>query len=203
MGRESVRLAGAGSPWQPPLVATLQNTIHEGSDALVHANNPGDAQFDPELVEALRRDLFNIYETAGREVTYVTPKGERRPYWANRFRQALQRAVNAREVVEFVEILMLRSEPSRGFFYLKDAGRLDVAVEALVVDQTKAYHSLFSHEAVRAARDRLAEHTGQSTAPPPPPPPASTATGPPLTPGSSVDIRVTVGPKGELTLALI
>jgi hypothetical protein len=26
---------------------------------------------------------------------------------------------------------------------------------------------------------------------------------PPLTPGSSVDIRVTVGPKGELTLALI
>jgi hypothetical protein len=174
----------------------------KGGDALVHAN-PGDAQFDPELVEALRSDLFNIYETAGREVTYVTQKGERRPYWANRFRQALQRAVNARGVVEFVETLMLRSEPSRGFFYLKDAGRLDVAVEALVVDETKAYHSLFSHEAVRAASDRLAEHTGQSTPPPPPPPPAGTVTVPPLTPGSSVDIRVTVGPKGELTLALI
>jgi hypothetical protein len=173
----------------------------KGGDALVHANTPGDAQFDPELVEALRSDLFNIYETAGREVTYVTPRGERKPYWANRFRQALQRAVNASEVVEFVETLMLRSEPSRGFFYLKDAGRLDVAVEALVVDQTKAYHSLFSHEAVWAARDRLAEHTGQSTSPPPPP--ASTVTVPSLTPGSWFDIRVTVGPKGELTLALI
>jgi hypothetical protein len=72
-------------------------------------------------------------------VTYITERGERKPYWANRFRQALQRAVDVEGIVEFVTILMLKAEPSRGFFYLKDAGRLEIAVEAIVVDETMLY----------------------------------------------------------------
>jgi len=104
--------------------------------------------------------LFGIYSRAGAEVTYVTDRGERRPYWANRYLQALKRAVAEGDeaVLAFVERLVQQPEPSRGFFYLKDAGRLDLSVEALVVDPTREFHKLFSAETVAVAQTRLREH---------------------------------------------
>ena len=169
----------------------------------MHANIPGDDQFAPELFDELRRVLFDIHQSAGREVTYVTKRGEQRPYWANRFRQALQRSVDEDATVRFVEDLMTRPEPSRGFFYLKDAGRLDLTVEAFVVDETRPFHSLFSAEAVQAARARLAEHGGALAAPMSVPRAAVPVSAGAVIPGRSFDIRVTVGADGELTLALI
>lgn len=56
--------------------------------------------------QSLTEALFGIYATAGKEVEYTTEKGERRAYWANRFRQALQRAVDEGDVVGFVERLV-------------------------------------------------------------------------------------------------
>lgn len=157
--------------------------------------------------DVLTEDLFNIYATAGREVTYTTDRGEERPYWANRYRQALQRAVEADEVVEFVERLVMQGEPSRGFFYLKDAGRLDLTVEALVVDESKPYHSMFSREAINAAREQLDEHgftvapsTGGGASLPPSSPTIAAGQ---LPPGSTFDLRVTVRSDGTLSLALI
>jgi hypothetical protein len=109
-------------------------------------------------IELLTEDLFGIYTAAGREVTYTTGRGEVRPYWANRYRQAVQRAVAAGDVVDFVERLVLQEEPSRGFGYLAQAGRLDLAVEALVVDEHKSYHRVFSANATAASRRRLADY---------------------------------------------
>lgn len=81
---------------------------------------------------------------------------------------------------------------------MKDAGRLDLAVESRVVDESKPYHGLFSPEAVEAARKRLAEHggqpgTAQSAGAPAMPPPTGSVSIPALAPGSSFDIHVTVG----------
>ena len=108
-------------------------------------------------LELLTRDLLWIYETTGREVTYISPSGDRKPYWAYRYLQAVRRAVENGEVVELVERIVLRRSPTDGFGHLEDAGRLDLALEAFVVDESKPYHHLFSDEAVSLSRVRLDE----------------------------------------------
>jgi hypothetical protein len=77
-------------------------------------------------LDALSEDLIDIYARSGCEVTYVTDDGETRPYWPNRYLQALRRAMAAGESasVEFVVRLVEQPEPSRGFHYLCDAGSL-------------------------------------------------------------------------------
>jgi hypothetical protein len=113
------------------------------------------------LLHLLTQALLNIYARAGREVTYLTDAGERRPYWANRYLQALKRAIREgtlEALVTFIDDLVTREEPSRGFFYLKEADRLDLSVEALVLDESQPFHDLFSEEAVEASRSRLNEH---------------------------------------------
>jgi hypothetical protein len=117
-----------------------------------------------EPTQSLTDDLFAIYSRAGREVTYVTESGERRPYWANRYMQALKRAVDAekngdeRAILYFVERLVTQSEPSRGFHYLHAANRLDLSVEAYVADASRPYYGLLSAEAIATSRRRLAEY---------------------------------------------
>jgi hypothetical protein len=100
-------------------------------------------------------DLWSIYFCAGRDLTYVTPSGERRAYWAKRFRMELELAIEAQQAVEFAERLVRRAEPSWGFERLRRAEPLDLTVEALVADSGKPYHELFDPEAVRTARERL------------------------------------------------
>src|SRR5918911_200334 len=100
-------------------------------------------------MQLLVHALFAIYFRAGREVKYVTESGERRSYWANRYMQALKRAVeqeasgDQRAIVDFVERLVMQPEPSRGFHYLRGANRLDLSVEAHVADASQPYHGLF------------------------------------------------------------
>jgi hypothetical protein len=100
-------------------------------------------------------DLWSIYFTAGRDVTYVTPSGAKRAFWARRYRMELELAIESQKAVEFAERLVRRAEPSWGFERLRRAGRLDLTVEALAADPGKPYHELFDPEAVRSARDRL------------------------------------------------
>lgn len=138
--------------------------------------------------ESLTEALFAIYATAGKEVEYTTEKGERRHYWANRFRQALQRATEEDDVVGFVERLVMQPEPSRGFGYLKEAGRLDLTVEALVAGK---FRDQFSEEAVRAAAVRLRENGYE-------PESAESEPAPELTPGSTFVVKVEVGHAGAL-----
>jgi hypothetical protein len=156
-------------------------------------------------IDLLTEDLFGIYAAAGREVTYITDRGERKAYWANRYRQAVQRAVDAGDVVAFVERLVQQDEPSRGFGYLIDAGRLDLTVEALVINEDKPYHDEFSREAIEAARERLADAgfaPAASGSGQPPTKKVSIAGGQ-LEPGASFDVRVTVATDGSLSLALV
>lgn len=108
-----------------------------------------------DLLDLLIAHLLAIYTSAGQEVTYQDKQGKVRPYWPNRYLQAVRRAIAEDEVVEFVERIVTRDGATRGFGYLQDANRLDLTVEALVADDTQPYHSLFSPEAVEQARSRL------------------------------------------------
>lgn len=148
--------------------------------------------------ESLTEALFSIYANTGREVTYITEKGEERPYWANRFRQALQRAVDEDNVVGFVERLVGQPEPSRGFGYLAAADRLDLTVEALVVRDE--FRGLFSPEIVSIAEERLDDpDIVLPQVIPAPRPKAETE----VEPGSSFTVKVTVDAGGALSLQLV
>lgn len=113
------------------------------------------------LLKALIADLLAIYTTSGQEVTYVTDSGETKKYFPKRYLQAVKRAIENDEVLEFVERLVTRDAATRGFGYLQEANRLDLTVEALVVDESKSYHSLFSKEAISASQARL-DHAVQA-----------------------------------------
>ena len=173
-----------------------------------------DDRYDLALVGQLESDLLGeIYQRAGREVTYVDAEGRERPYWANRFRQGVQRAMRDNRVIWWVESLVMRDEPTRGFFYLEAAGRLDISLEWLVADPNHRYHVVFSKEAVAAARARLAEHgvtppaLASEGGAPEDATPVETSDGEEpelvLVPGRTFDVRVTVGHDGELSFKLI
>lgn len=153
--------------------------------------------------QALYQDLLSIYARAGAEVTYETEDGRVKPYWAKRFLQAVKRAEKNVDLFEFVDRLLRPEQPSRGFLILKKAGRLDLTVEALVIDSSKPYWGEIPHELVAIARRRLAEHGFQAAFA------SSAANSPPaerlvpLAQGTSFDVRVTVEAGGNLSFVLI
>jgi hypothetical protein len=152
------------------------------------------------LVQALRRDLLNIYDRAGREVRYTDDRGKERAYWPRRYNQALKRAIRAERTVMFAEELVSTGEPSRGFFILQDAGRLDLTVEALIADESRPYHGILTATAVAAAQARLNEHAGVTSVPARPATSGQTLD---VSPGSTFYLRVTVGDGGELKVAVL
>lgn len=119
---------------------------------------PNDGSLEP--MDALKEALFGLYYRAGRNVTYIAESGKVRPYWPNRYLQALKRAVEEgdAEVIAYVKRMVLADERSRGFGYLADADRLDLTVEAIVADSSAPYHRLFDPQTVQAAIDCLADH---------------------------------------------
>lgn len=145
--------------------------------------------------DALVEALFKLYSDAGTEVTYVADSGKTLRYWPKRYLQALRRAVENDNVIGFVEGMVTREE-SRGFGYLKDAGRLDLTVEAVVVER---FPELFAAEVVTAAKDRLLTHGYEPKAEPIE---ASQPVAVGLTPGSTFLIEVSVGASGELAARL-
>lgn len=106
----------------------------------------------------------------------------------------MRRAIDDDDLHGFVEGLVTRKE-SRGFGYLEDAGRLDLTVEAVIVER---FPDSFPAEIVSAARNRLLAHGYE------PRDPAEVRAGRTagLAPGSTVLIEVSVGASGELTARL-
>ena len=156
-------------------------------------------------MEALKTDLFAIYYDAGRSVRYVADSGAERAYWANRYLQALKRAVDIgdAEVVALIRRMVMSEEPSRGFGYIAAADRLDLTVEAKVADPARPYHHLFDAELVRAAEDRLADYGYAVSAGPSGRPPGGLAGAAVAeTPdGFSVEVTVHVARDGGVTVS--
>ena len=108
------------------------------------------------LCELLYADCVDLYQRTGAEVTYEWPSGRIGPYWARRFMRKIDRdhAAEPSEVVESVTSMICKPAP-QGFGIIEEAGRLDLALELLVLDTDKPYHCLFGPEVIAAAAERM------------------------------------------------
>jgi len=98
------------------------------------ASSAAEAQFD--------QAMLDIYSLAGRETGY----------WAGYF----LRAVRKDGGLETARKLLWKTGTSRGFERLKEEGRLDLSMEALML--RPEFRELFSEAELERAADRLAEH---------------------------------------------
>ena len=116
--------------------------------------DPADAGRDPR-VEQLYRDCIDLYERS-REVMIPRKDGTTQRYAPTRFKQQIDRAYAEDALVPAVASIV--RDTTKGFGHLADAGREDLMLESLVVDETRPYHELFSPVTVATARERLAKY---------------------------------------------
>ena len=111
----------------------------------------------PEHRQLLYDDCIALYERTAAEVTYVWPSGKVGPYWARRFQQKIKRdheGTTPSRIVESVSEMVSKPAP-QGFGIIEEAGRLDLSLELLVLDESKPYHHLFGPEVITAAAERM------------------------------------------------
>ena len=101
----------------------------------------------------LYADLLEIYETAKNEVSITNDDGSERPYVATRFKQAIDRGRAEGTLVPVVSRIV--NGPTEGFSRLAEAGRRDLMVEELVLDETKKYHRFFTSKTKDLAQKNL------------------------------------------------
>ena len=112
---------------------------------------------DPRI-EQLYRDCVDLYERS-REVMIPRSDGTMQRYAPTRFKQQIDRAYAKDALVPAVADIV--RDTTKGFGHLAAAGREDLMLESLVVDETRPYHPLFSATTVASARQRLAEYRAQ------------------------------------------
>lgn len=110
-------------------------------------------------IEQLYADALEIYERARSEVTIPRSDGTRQKYAAVRYKQQIEKAYKNNALVPAIASIIKR--PTVGFGHLEAAGRPDLMLEALVLDETKPYHRLFDPKTVRIARQRMADYAAR------------------------------------------
>jgi hypothetical protein len=111
---------------------------------------------DKQAVEALISDLYwQIDQLAPRGIKDAAGNPYNPSYYKRGLENAIERGGDA--VVEYVRGFLYRS-PSDGYKKLEEADSIDLACEALVVDEEKPYAHLFTAADRDAARQRLAPH---------------------------------------------
>lgn len=110
-------------------------------------------------IEQLYADCIDLYERS-REVMIPRNDGTMQKYAPTRFKQQIDRAYKADALVPAVASIV--RDATKGFGHLADAGREDLMVETLVVDESRSYHGLFSATTVATARARLETYRAQN-----------------------------------------
>jgi HKD family nuclease len=95
-------------------------------------------------------DLIELYEVT---VAARLETKEGRRYVPTRFKQGIERARDRGDPVRMV--YRICRHQTGGFDVILGADRPDLTVEALVVDETKPYHDLFTDETRRLSAERL------------------------------------------------
>lgn len=98
---------------------------------------------DPELLERFNTQMMNIYHRAKEEANYT----------ASRFFHM----VGEHGGFETARILINANTVSEGYTELWERGRLDLTVEALVLENHE-YYPLFTEEEIERCRHRLSEY---------------------------------------------
>lgn len=127
--------------------------------------------FDPEAEEAnlkmatipateveaamvlLYEDALEIYERARNEVEIDRKDGTKQKYAAVRFRRQIEEGWESNALVPAIARIVRK--PTLGFGHLENAGRPDLMVENLVIDERKPYHRFFTAKTVEVARERM------------------------------------------------
>jgi HKD family nuclease len=125
----------------------IERAAHEIDQAL--AKEAGTPAENAQLYS----DLLAIYETAKAEVTITEDDGSERPYVATRFKQAIDRGRREGTLVPVVGRIV--RGPTEGFGRLAEAGRRDLMVETLVLDESKPYHRFFTAKSKELAQANL------------------------------------------------
>lgn len=107
-------------------------------------------------IEQLYADALEIYERTRAEVTIERSDGRRQRYAATRYKQQIDRGYAERILVPTIAGIV--KQPTLGFSHLEAAGRPDLMLETLVLDESKSYHRLFAPETIRTARARMAAY---------------------------------------------
>ena len=116
--------------------------------------SPENAGGDPRI-DQLYRDCIDLYERS-REVMIPRKDGTMQRYAPTRFKQQIDRAYADDALVPAVASIV--RDTTKGFGHLADAGREDLMLESLVVDETRSYHGLFSAATVATAEQRLTKY---------------------------------------------
>ena len=90
--------------------------------------------------------MFTIYRRAKSEANYNA--------------SIFFRMLNERGGLETAKYLINSSRPSEGYTHLYERGRLDLTVEALVVEDRR-WHPLFTNDEIARAEKRLADYRYQ------------------------------------------
>jgi hypothetical protein len=105
------------------------------------------ASFD--IVKQFDEAMFTIYRRAKSEANYNAT--------------IFFRMLNERGGLETAKYLINATQPSEGYTHLYERGRLDLTVEAMVVEE-KRWQSLFTEEELAKARKRLSDYRYQAKA---------------------------------------
>ena len=124
---------------------------------MTHPKRHSDRRAAPDPLQELYDDCVELYRRTAAEVTYVWPSGKVGPYWARRFQQKIKRDhedTTPSRIVESVSEMVSKPAP-QGFGIIEEAGRLDLSLELLVLDEGKSYHHLFGPKVITAAAERM------------------------------------------------
>jgi hypothetical protein len=129
--------------------------IPSEEEELVAMNKTKDPSGTAEALEQLYADALEIYERAREEVRIPRKDGSQQKYAAVRFKQQIEKGHAGGTIVPTVARIVRR--PTKGFGHLENAGRHDLMLENLVIDEEKPYHHFFSPETIGASEDRMAK----------------------------------------------
>jgi hypothetical protein len=124
-------------------------------EELVKMGNSDDPNGTTKALELLYEDAVEIYERAREEVLIPRKDGGQQKYAAVRFKQQIDRGNEDGMIVPTVARIVRRL--TTGFGHLEKAGRDDLMLENLVIDEEKPYHRFFSEKTIRVSAERMAK----------------------------------------------
>jgi hypothetical protein len=109
-----------------------------------------------EAMEQLYADAIDIYERARREVMIPRSDGTEQKYAPVRYKRQIDKGWENGELVPTVARIVRKR--TLGFGHLVNAGREDLLLETLILDDTKPYHRFFTEKTKELARERMREY---------------------------------------------
>ena len=111
-----------------------------------------------DAMNQLYADAIDIYETARREVMIPRKDGTEQKYAATRFKKQIEQGHDDGMLVATVARIVRKV--TLGLGHLEAAGRSDLMLENLVIDEGKPYHKFFSPTTIETARERMKPYLG-------------------------------------------